>query len=192
MFFNGGFGFNPLRFFDERKDDERLMSLLNLIANESVATLAFVRVQEVRLNGLAAWRHFVEHGEIKIAIDGERERAWDRSGGHHQQVWVRAFIPQRRPLRHAEAMLLIHHRHAQVGKFHRRFDQRMSAHHNFNFARSQPRVNFLFLGGGGGALEKTDGWRLVAGGWRLAASGWPLVLGILSLVLGAWSLVLEI
>ena len=54
------------------------------------------------------------HRDVEVAVGGERQRARDRRGRHHQHVGVVALAPQLVALQHAEAVLLVHHRQARA------------------------------------------------------------------------------
>ena len=59
---------------------------------------------------LAPRRQLVEHGDVEVAVRGERERARDRRRGHHEEVRRAlpvALVAQLRALRDAEAVLLV-------------------------------------------------------------------------------------
>ena len=47
---------------------------------------------------------------------------------------IRAFVFQRQPLRHAEAVLFVHNHEAEILKLHIVLKQRVSAHGNLNQA----------------------------------------------------------
>ena len=105
---------------------------------------------------LAPRRQLVDHRHVQISIEGHRQRARNRRRRHHQLVRQEAVLPgsglcrvlrspctlhlfggragipralpaQRQPLRHAEAVLLVHDGQRQPGKDHRILDQRMRA-----------------------------------------------------------------
>ena len=103
-----------LRLLDERADDERLVSLLHLSANELVRLVAAVRRHPARLHRLASRRHLVDDRHVEVAVDGEGERARDRRRRHDQHVRIASLLPKRRPLHHAEAVLLVDDRQPEA------------------------------------------------------------------------------
>ena len=72
---------------------------------------------------------------IEIAKNSHSDSAWDRSSGHHEQVWAlpRYSIQQQRPLLDAKAMLLIDHDQSQVGVLHLILQQRVGTDHDPGF-----------------------------------------------------------
>ena len=151
---DGGLGVDLVRLFDQRKDDERLPALFELAAHVGVAALALGGAQQPGGNGLAARRHLVQKAQVKIAVDGQRQRARDGRGGHHQQVRVRALAAQGGALGHAKPVLFVHDHQAQVGKLHRPFDQRVRAHHRLDRARAQPGIHLFFFQRGARPLQQ--------------------------------------
>ncbi len=106
-------------------------------ARSSSRTRSYARARSAsvgaheRLDRLAAAGELAQHGVVEVAVAGQRERPRDRRGGHVQHVGalaVGALGVERGPLAHAEAVLLVDHRHAQAGERHRVLDQRVGAH----------------------------------------------------------------
>jgi hypothetical protein len=77
---------------------------------------------------VAAGRALVDHRHVQVAVEGERQRAGDGRGAHHQHVGARAHLRQRQPLPHAEAVLLVDHHQPQPVELHALLDQRVRAH----------------------------------------------------------------
>ncbi len=76
-------------------------------------------------------RHLVEHGEIEISIDSERERARDGRRRHREQV--RSDITLGRELlavHRAEAMLFVDDDIGEIFKGERLLDERVRAYHD--------------------------------------------------------------
>jgi hypothetical protein len=80
VFLHRGFEFE-LRFFDHGIDDVGLMAGGNFFA-EKFPDAGKIRLgAEARLNGRAAGREFVEDRDVEVAIECEREGAWNGRGG---------------------------------------------------------------------------------------------------------------
>ena len=91
---------------------------------------------------MIGWRpggQLVEHRDIQVAVERQRERARDRRGGHHQHVRVVALLAQGVALLHAEAVLLVHHRQPQPLKLDALLDQRVRADGHGGLRRSPAR-----------------------------------------------------
>src|SRR5262245_34408043 len=52
-------------------------------------------------------RHFVNDGDVEIAVKRQSERARNGRGGHDEQMWVSPFTDQFLPLADAELVLLV-------------------------------------------------------------------------------------
>ena len=84
---------------------------------------------------LAPRRQLVDHRHVQVGIEGHRQRARNRRRRHHQLMRQETALPtQRQPLRHAEAVLLVHNGQRQPGKDHRILDQRMRADQHVHLA----------------------------------------------------------
>ncbi len=86
--------------------------------------------------GRASGRHLVDHRNVQIAIERQRERARNRRGGHDQHVGRAAFFDQPFALQHAEAVLLVHDHQAQARECDRIFEQRVRPDDQLRFARA--------------------------------------------------------
>ena len=87
----------------------------------------------------AARRQLVERGQVEVAEDHHGRRARDRRGRHHEQVRV-AVGPlgaQRRPLLHAEAVLLVDHDAPERSERDLLGQQRMRPDHDAHLARRE-------------------------------------------------------
>ena len=118
-------GLHGLRFLDHRVYDVSLPALRDLLLHEAVHAFDAIVGDVPGLNGPAAGRHFIDDGNIQIAINGERQRARDGSGGHHENVGMLGLRDQAQPLHDAEAVLFVDDRQAQVLPFDILFDQRV-------------------------------------------------------------------
>ena len=92
---------------DGRTDDIGLVSLCDLLSQESdqPRSIAFVHHKGIHL--LSAGRHFVDCGKGKISVQDQRKRAWNGSCTHHHDVRVCPLFLQARPLHDAKAVLFI-------------------------------------------------------------------------------------
>ena len=86
VFFHRGLRFDLVGLFDQRADDERLPPFFDLRADERISALALGGQHDARLDRLAARRHLIDHREIEIAVEGQRQRARNGRGRHHQHV----------------------------------------------------------------------------------------------------------
>jgi len=78
-----------------------------------------------------------QDGGVEVAVGRQRERARDRRGRHVQGVRREALGRlgvKRRALAHAEAVLLVDHRHREVAEGDGRLEQRMRADHQAELA----------------------------------------------------------
>ena len=75
------------------------------------------RAHHPRLHRLAAGRAAGDARDIHVAIGGQRQGAGDRRRRHHQHIGgLAALALQLHALMHAEAVLLVHHRQAQIAE----------------------------------------------------------------------------
>ena len=102
----------------QRADDEDLMALVHLLADEGIDALAVILAHGEGIHLLPSGGQLVDDGHIQIAVDDEGQRAGDRGGGEHQHMGVFRLLAQRGPLSHAEAVLLIGDDKAQTGVLH--------------------------------------------------------------------------
>ena len=98
----------------QRTDDEHLVSLRRLLADETVQTLTVPLVHREGVHLLPSGRQFVDDGHIQIPVDDQGQRSGNGGGGQHQHVGVLRLLPQRRPLGHTEAVLLIGDHQSQM------------------------------------------------------------------------------
>ena len=78
-------------------------------------------------------------GNIHVAIGGQRQGAGDGRRRHHQHVGRFALALQLHALMHAEAVLFVHHRQAQIAEGDIFGKQRMGADQDVDLARRQLR-----------------------------------------------------
>src|SRR5262249_22626661 len=130
---------------DDRIDDVSLAALFDLVADELVNLLAPVFAAHVRRNGRAAGRHFVDDRDFEVAVNGHRKAARDRRSRHYQDVGVDAAPSKLGALQHAEAMLFVDHREAELSELNRILNQRVSADDQVDVARSDGLLHLALL-----------------------------------------------
>ena len=95
------------------------------------------RGDERRLDRLPPRRLLVEDREVHVAVLGEGERARDRRRRHHQHVDGVALCAQVHALEHAEAVLLVDDREAEVVEFDVLLEERVGADDDVDLAGRQ-------------------------------------------------------
>ena len=106
----------------------------NFAAEEFPDAGELCRFAPASFDGGASGRHFINHGEIEVAVERESERAGDGSSGHHKNVRRIALLGEALALEDAETMLLVHDDHAELFEYDGIFDQGMRADDNLCFA----------------------------------------------------------
>ena len=121
-----GPGLRRLRLLDQRADDVRLTSRVEVLPQARVGSAAPVLRNPCRLDRLTigGWLCDLRHREV--AVDGERKRARDRRRSHVQHM-RRPACGQRLALLDAEAMLLVDDRDREVTELDSLLDERMCA-----------------------------------------------------------------
>ena len=110
-----------------RADDVGLPSLRELLFEEGVDALMVARRHSVGLDAPPSRRQLVDHRNVEVAVDHQRQRARDGRCGHDEQVRVLTLGTQRRALVHAEAVLLVGHDQPEVLIRNVRREQRVRA-----------------------------------------------------------------
>jgi hypothetical protein len=82
---DGGFQFE-FRFFDDGIDDVGLTTGLDRTAKRFPDAREVGLGTHARSDGRAAGREFVEHGDIEVAVESQRECARDGRRGEHEDV----------------------------------------------------------------------------------------------------------
>ena len=132
--------------------DEHLMPLGHLFADELVDPPAVGFVYGKSIHLLPTGGQLIHHRHIQIAVDYERQGPGDGRGGQHQHMGVFRLLPQRRPLVHTKAVLLVGDDQPQPLIGHIRRQEGVGADTQVNFSRRQSRQNippFLCPGGAG-------------------------------------------
>ena len=91
----------------QRTHDEYLMALGHLLTDEAVQPRPIPLVHGKGIHPLPSRRKLVDDGHIQIAVDDQRQRPGDGGGGQHQHMGILRLLAKRRPLGHAEAVLLV-------------------------------------------------------------------------------------
>ena len=104
-------------------------------------------VDQTGFNRRAAGRQLVDDGNIEVGEKAHGQRTRNGGGGHHQLVYVAAFVFQGEALRHAEAVLLVHNHQAEVLEGYVVLKQGVRAHGQADAAVGQRgfRLVFFFL-----------------------------------------------
>ena len=128
---------------DQRADDEGPVAGRHLLADPVPGRRladGYVAGQPLGRDRQAAGGHLIERGQVEIAEDHHGGRARDRCRRHHQQVRVAvgALGPQRGPLLHAEAVLLVDHHRAERTERDLLGEEGVRPDHDAHGARGQP------------------------------------------------------
>ena len=110
-----------------------MLAPADLVADklERARTLAFAKA--ACHDGRAVRRQLVNHREVEVAVNGQRQRARNGCRRHHQHVGRLPFANQRLALEHAESVLFVHNHQAQAPEFDVLFEQRVRPHHQARF-----------------------------------------------------------
>ena len=138
----------------QRADDEHLMPLGHLLADEGIQPLAVFLPHGEGVHPLPSGGQLVDDGHVQIAVDDERQRPGDGGGGQHQHMGGRGLFGQCRPLIHAEAVLLVGDDQPQPGVLHILGQQGVGADAQVDAAAGQTGQNLPALLGAGGAGEQ--------------------------------------
>jgi len=134
---DGGFELE-LRFFNDRINDIGLMAGGDFLAEKFPDSGKMRLGSEARLDGRAAGRKLVEDGNVEVAVERERKRAWNGRRGEDEnvrRVAVRGgFVHEAFALEDAEAVLLVDGDKAEARKLDLVFDERVGADDELSFA----------------------------------------------------------
>ena len=145
-----------LGLFDQRIDHVGLTAQVQLLAHELMDVVATALRLRRGLDRLASRRRVANDRDVEIAVQGQRERARNRRRRHHQHVRPQALRPERRPLQHAEPMLLVDDHQTELLEPDVALDQRVGPDHEVQRARLDFRQLRLARGGAGGAGQQRD------------------------------------
>ena len=115
------------------------------------------------IDRLAAGRFLAQFGDIHVAEISEYQRAWNRRGGEHQHIHRLAFLREREPLVHAEAVLLVDDRQCKIVKGDVFLKKRVGADQEIDIAEGKT-VEDLFASGA--TLAAGENGDTDAGGFR--------------------------
>ena len=152
-------GLHPLRVLlvHRRADHIHLPPLGHLFPGKGEEPLPLVPVDQVGGHrGAPRWQ-LVQHRQVQVPVDHQRQGPGDGGGGHHQHVGVEALPPLGRqggPLAHPEAVLLVGDHQAQAGEVHPLAEQGVGAHQQVGLPRRQAFPAGPLLGGGHGPGEQ--------------------------------------
>ena len=141
----GGLEIDLLGAFDQRVDDVRLAPGVDLFANEIVNLVAPRLGLDPGPNRRPARGQVGNLRDIQFTVIGQRQRARDRSRRHQQGVGPQALRPQCRPLRDAEAVLLVDDDQAELVERDRLLHQRVRADDQVRGAPLDVRVHGVLL-----------------------------------------------
>ena len=97
--------------------------------------------QRAGVDFLPAGRLFAQLGNVHVAEIGQHQRARDRRRGEHQKIDRFAFAGERKPLVHAEAVLLVDNGERQIVERHVVLKQRVGADDEIDIAGGKRRQN---------------------------------------------------
>ena len=166
--FERGFEFGLFVLLDDGIHHIGLVPGGHLLAHELPDFLGAVIGDAAGDDGHAAGRHFIEHADIEIAVESQRQRARDGSRGHDQDIglgencrallglggrerpplrgrchsFVGGFLHQFEALHHAEAVLLVYDHQAQPGELNFLLDQRVGSDHQLRVALRDVAADF--------------------------------------------------
>jgi hypothetical protein len=140
-------------FFDQRAHPVHLPPGRHLRADTRDHLVLAAVGNQLGDDGRAARWQLVDDRHIQVGVVAHGQSARDRRGAHHQHVRLHALmgqlLPQRQPLRHAKAVLLVNDGQGQVLELHLLLDDGVRAHHQGGLAAGHHRQHggalFLFL-----------------------------------------------
>ena len=100
----GGF---LLPLLNERADKVALQPRVEMLFDIGIGARAFIAADGKGGDRLPPGRQLVQHRDVEIAVEDQRQCAGNRGGGHHEPMGRAALGGQRRALTDAEAVLLI-------------------------------------------------------------------------------------
>src|ERR1700682_1714074 len=159
VFFDGGFQLE-FRFFDDGINDVGLVAGFDFAADAAPDTGEMRLGGEVRFDGRAAGRKFVEDGDVEIAVKREGERARDGRGGEDKDVRSVAvgggFVHQAFALENTEAVLFVDGDEAEACELNIAFDEGVRADDELRLAGADAFEGGGFFGGLQAADEELD------------------------------------
>ena len=138
-----------VRLLDERHDDVGLAARADLGLDLAERGRALRLREDARRDRRAARRLLVERRDVEVAVERQGEGARDRRRGHDEEVRARPrrirLCRDRRPLRDAEAVLLVDHDEAEAPELHGVLEERVRPDEHVDAAAGE-RVEELRAG----------------------------------------------
>ena len=132
-----------LGFIDQRADPVDALALVERAADR-LLDLADARERNgAGVDRLAAGRLLAQFRDIHVTEIGQHQSARDRRRGEHQHVDSFAFLRQRQPLVHAEAVLLVDDGEREIVEGNVLLEQGMGAEQEIDVAEGEPVEDFL-------------------------------------------------
>ena len=121
-----------------------LLAAVDARAHERVDVRFLVAAHHARGDRLPSRGPRADHRDVEVAEDGERQRARDRRGGHHQDVrhlagGGRHLAAHGGALLDAEAVLFVDHGEREIAEHRAIEKERVRSHRDLAFARGEPR-----------------------------------------------------
>ena len=127
-----GFGFG-----DQRTDPIDPLAFVERAADRLDHFVEAVERDGAGVDRLAAGRLLAQLGNFHVAEIGEHQRARDRRRGQHQHVHGLALAGERKPLVHAEAMLLVDDGKREIAERDLVLEQRVGADQQIDLAECE-------------------------------------------------------
>ena len=142
--------------FHSRTDDVNLTARIDVLADEGVESFSVGFRHEEGIDLLSAGWHFVDDGNVRIAIHDHRQRSRDRRCAHRQNMRIAPLLGKRGALRRAESVLFVDHGKTEIVKNHGILNQRVRADHKIKLTVRQCGDRLSFLRRGHASDQKTD------------------------------------
>ena len=126
----GRFALRSLAIFNQRGDDIDLAPGIELRTHKSYNAFGIIRIAQGRNDFATACGQLVYNRHIQITVQGQRERAGNGRGRHHQHIGMIATVDEGLSLHHTELVLLIDNRQPQVCRAILLVKQRMGTHND--------------------------------------------------------------
>ena len=159
---------------DQRTDPVGALARVHRAADGVLDLLDAGERNGAGVDRLAAGRLLAQFGHVHVAEKSEHQRARDRRRREHQHVDRFAFLRQRQPLMHAEAVLLVDDGERQIVERDVFLKERMGADQQVDVAQRETIENAFALAAAlapgedgdahaGGLRQRRDGLQMLAG-----------------------------
>ena len=142
---SGGLGLQRLTLLHQRINEISLATLRKLVLHK----FRHVRLLRCDPHGgddlATTGRLLIQQRHVQIAIDRHRQSPRNRGGRHDQHVRHDPLADQRRPLRHAEFVLLVDHYQSKILEGNRVIEQRVSADDDLRLALDFEVIAFVTI-----------------------------------------------